>query len=182
MRRAASATYASSRAINNESLLLVTSKQRRGAASKAKRHVKPHCDKVYIMGQNNQKMSGCMRIAKIFISHGKTFKYLKMIGILILSNFSKMYQCVITIAKCNRENCRKKNIHYLFFAAQQVVEMVVWKRNLKCCAKFAVTKPAANIMEWHHVTAAEDFSKGALEDWQQCKSNTLILHERICHN
>ena len=58
MRPAASATYASSRAINNESLLLVTSKQRRGAASKAKRHVKPHCDKVYIMsmGQNNKEM------------------------------------------------------------------------------------------------------------------------------
>ena len=60
--------------------------------------------------------------------------------------------------------------------------MVVWKRNLKCCAKFAVTKPAANIMEWHHVTVAEDFSKGALEDLQQCKSNTLTLHKGICHN
>ena len=68
----------------------------------------------------------------------------------------------------------KENKYFLFFSAQQVLEMVVWKRNLKCCAKFVVTKPAGNIMEWHHVTAAEDFSKGALEDWQQCKSNTLI--------
>lgn len=90
----------------------------------------------------------------------------------------------MTVAKCNRENCtkKKKKISNIFFAAQQVVEMVVWKRNLKCCAKFAVTKPAANIMEWHHVTVAEDFSKGALEDLQQCKSNTLTLHKGICHN
>ena len=28
------------------------------------------------------------------------------------------------------------------------------------CAKFAETKLVANIMEWHHVTVAEVFSKG----------------------
>ena len=63
-----------------------------------------------------------------------------------------------------------KLIRILFFfpAAQQVL-VVVWIRNLKYCAKFVVTKPAVNIMEWHHVTDAEDFSKGALGDLQLCK-------------
>ena len=46
----------------------------------------------------------------------------------------------------------------------------------------AVKKKTENIMKWHHITAAERISEGALEDWQQCKSNTLILDERICHN
>ena len=34
-----------------------------------------------------------------------------------------------------------------------------WKRSLMSCVKFVETKPVANIMEWHHVTVAEDFSK-----------------------
>lgn len=45
-----------------------------------------------------------------------------------------------------------------------------WRKSQKSCAKFAVTKPAANIMEWHHVTVAEASSSAVFADWQQCKS------------
>ena len=86
----------------------------------------------------------------------------------------------MTVAKCNLENCTKKKKRYpiFFFAAQQVVEMVVWKRNLKCCAKFAVTKPAASTMESHRVTDAEDSSNDPSEDWPQCKYSPhhLLTH------
>ena len=44
-----------------------------------------------------------------------------------------------------------------------------WTKSLKSCAKFAGTKPAENIMEWHHVTVAEDFLSEALDVWQPCK-------------
>ena len=50
-----------------------------------------------------------------------------------------------------------------------------WTRNPRCCAKCAVTKPAANIMEWPRVTAAGDFSKEAFGGWLPCKTAPVII-------
>ena len=44
-----------------------------------------------------------------------------------------------------------------------------WTKSPKSCAKFVGTKPVENIMEWHHVTVAEDFLNGASDVWQPCK-------------
>ena len=44
-----------------------------------------------------------------------------------------------------------------------------WTKSPKSCAKFVGTKPVENIMEWHHVTVAEDFLNEASDVWQPCK-------------
>ena len=49
----------------------------------------------------------------------------------------------------------------LALSIQERLLFAGWKRNPMFCARFAETKRVANIMEWPHVTAAEDFSKGA---------------------
>ena len=48
-----------------------------------------------------------------------------------------------------------------------------WRKNQKSCVKFAGTKQAESIMEWHHVTVAEDFLNGVFADWRPCTYYTL---------
>ena len=43
-----------------------------------------------------------------------------------------------------------------------------WTKSPKSCAKFVGTKQVENIMEWHHVTVAEDFLNEASDVWQPC--------------
>ena len=57
--------------------------------------------------------------------------------------------------------CRENKRLQINFSGVKNSDIVPdWKRNPMFCAKFAETKLVANIMEWHHVTVAEVFSKG----------------------
>ena len=52
-----------------------------------------------------------------------------------------------------------------------------WIKSQKSSAKFAETKPAANITAWHLATDVEDSSREAFDDWPPCELASSLKKE-----